>query len=487
MKKVIKIFPGVRALDEVDFDCQKGEVHALVGANGAGKSTLIKILSGALRPDGGEIILRGEKVTVRSPFEAQKMGISTIYQEFNLLPELNVAENIFLGREPRASRFFLDERTIYQRSREMLQSLGIDLDLKAKVGSLSVAQQQMVEIAKALSLNADIIIMDEPSAVVSGKELEFLFKIIRELKSKGVTIIYISHRLDEVFQIADRATVLKDGRVVGTVVTCQSDKFKLIRMMIGRDMAETYPKVACSGEKEVLQVRNLTRKGVLSNINLSICRGEILGVTGMIGSGRTELARAIFGADPIDSGEVYLEGEKLDNLTPKRAINKGIALVPENRKEEGLVLGLPLRKNITISILERIKRFVFVDEKKEKEIVSQAVRDFDIKTPSLDQEVKLLSGGNQQKAVLAKWTRGSPKLIIMDEPTRGIDVGAKTEIYELMIRLAQQGTAIMMISSEIPEVLGMSDRIIVMRRGEISKEFLAAEASEEEILMAATG
>jgi ribose transport system ATP-binding protein len=487
MKHITKDFPGIRALDQVNFDCEKGEVHALVGANGAGKSTLIKILSGALLPDDGEIVFKGKRVTIHSPFEGQKMGISTIYQEFNLLPELNVAENIFLGREIKKFKVFFNEREMYLSSATVLRSLGIDLDLKEAVKNLSVAQQQMIEIAKALSLNADIIIMDEPSAVVSGKELTFLFEIIKELKSKGVTIIYISHRLDEVFQIADRATILKDGRVMGTLDTDQSTKKELVRMMIGRDMDETYPAPSGAKKAKVLEIKDLSRRNVLNNISLVAYRGEILGVTGMIGSGRTELARAIFGADPIDEGEVTFDNVKLENMSPKKAIELGIALVPEDRKEEGLALGLTVRKNLTLTILDKIKSLLFINDRKEKSVVQASIKDFNIQTPSIDKETRYLSGGNQQKTVLAKWTRVDPKLIILDEPTRGIDVGAKEELYVMMRELAQKGTAIIMISSELPEILGMSDRIVVMRGGEISRILDPSEATEENILMAATG
>ena len=487
MQGISKAFPGVQALEKVDFDCVAGEVHALVGENGAGKSTLMKILAGAYRPDKGTISIRNKTITPGTPKEAQEYGISIIYQEFNLIPELSVCQNVFLGREPLKGRLFIDKAVLYQRTRALLSELGADIDLHTKVKNLSVAQQQMVEMAKALSLNADIIIMDEPSAVVSGKELESLFGIIRSLRDSGNAIIYISHRIDEIFEIADRATVLKDGKLVGTVRTRDVDKPSIIGMMVGRNLDETYPAKERGEKVEILTLEDVGRGTVLKGVSLKVYSGEILGVAGLVGSGRTELARVIFGADPIDRGELFFKGERIKRCTPKKAISKGIAFVTEDRKKEGLVNCLPVKNNLTFPILDKIKKWVFIKNEEERSISNTCVQQFNISTPSINQEVQYLSGGNQQKVILAKWTNANPSLIIMDEPTRGIDVGAKAEIYNLMRMLAKRGTAIIMISSELPEIIGMSDRIVVMHDGRIAGTCDPSDATEESILMLATG
>jgi ribose transport system ATP-binding protein len=487
MRKISKSFPGVKALDAVDFSCTAGAVHALVGENGAGKSTLMKILAGAYRPDQGQIFVDGQEVALSSPKEAQKFGISIIYQEFNLIPELNVAENIFLGREPLKRKGFIDRLLLYQRAEELLAELGAKIDLYTKAKNLSVAQQQMVEVAKALSLNADIIIMDEPSAVVSGKELSSLFRIIRSLRDSEKSIIYISHRIDEIFEIADSATVLKDGKVVGTVRTNEADKATIIRMMVGRSLAETFPRKELGERKEILKLQNVSRDDTLRNISLVVYSGEIMGIAGLVGSGRTGMARAIFGADRIDEGEIIFNGVKIKKATPKEAISRGIGFVTEDRKTEGLVQCLTVKNNLTFPILNKIRQWFFINDQAERDISERCIQEFNIATPSMHQEVQYLSGGNQQKVILAKWTNANPQLIIMDEPTRGIDVGAKTEVYSLMRMLAKQGTAIIMISSELPEILGMSDRIVVMHDGQIMGELSPDEATEEHILMMATG
>jgi ribose transport system ATP-binding protein len=488
MEKISKRFPGVQALDRVDFSCLEGEVHALVGENGAGKSTLMKILAGAYRQDEGKIMLRGNEVSFASPKDAQRSGISTIYQEFNLIPDLNVAENIYLGHEPLGGRrLLIDATRLYEVPKELLADLGVDIDIRTKVKNLSVAQQQMVEIAKALCLNAGIIIMDEPSAVVSGRELDALFRTIRSLRDDGKTIIYISHRIDEIFEIADRATVLKDGRLVGTVCPKDVDKAEIIRMMVGRSLAEVFPAREKGERREILILRNVSRGNTLKNISLTVYTGEILGITGLVGSGRTELARVIFGADSPDGGEITFNGKPWKTYKPKASISSGIGFVTEDRKKEGLVPCLSIRKNLTALILDRIKTWCFLEEKREKAIARESVKRFNIMPPQIEQEVEYLSGGNQQKVILAKWINADSKLIIMDEPTRGIDVGAKAEFYNLMRRLTRQGKAILMISSELPEVIGMSDRILVMHDGEIMGELSPSEATEETVLMMATG
>ena len=487
MQKVSKAFPGVLALDKVDFSCLPGEVHAVVGENGAGKSTLMKILAGVYRPDGGSILLKGEKISFSSPKHAQNCGISIIYQEFNLIPELTVAENIFLGREPTKRGRLIDSVTLKQKSSELLAELQADIDIRSKVKDLGVAHQQMVEIVKALSLNADIIMMDEPSAVVSGRELESLFRIIRSLKESGKTIIYISHRIEEIFQIADRTTVLKDGHLVGTYDTGDLDKPQIIHLMVGRSLTETFPAREVGEKKEILALEDVSRDNILRNVSFKVFSGEILGLAGLVGSGRSEIARAIFGACDIDSGRVLLNGSLVRGANPKSSIVSGIGFVTENRAKDGLVYNMSVRKNLTLTILDRIKKWFFVCEAKEKDICKDRVQEYDISTAGIEQEIQYLSGGNQQKVILAKWININPTLLILDEPTRGIDVGAKAEIYRLMRQLARRGTAIVMISSELTEIIGMSDRILVIHDGKVMGELSPSEATEERILMLATG
>jgi len=487
MQNVSKAFPGVLALDKVDFSCVPGEVHAVVGENGAGKSTLMKILAGVYRPDGGNILLKGKKTVFSSPKHAQNRGISIIYQEFNLIPELTVAENIFLGREPTNRGYLLDSVRLKQRSRELLADLQADIDIQSKVKDLGVAHRQMVEIAKALSLKADIIMMDEPSAVVSGRELASLFRIIRSLRESGKTIIYISHRIEEIFQIADRTTVLKDGQLVGTFDTGEVDKPQIVNLMVGRSLTETFPAREVGEKKEILALDDVCRNSTLQHVSFKVYSGEILGLAGLVGSGRSEIARAIFGASDLDSGRVLLNGSPLVRATPRSSIASGIGFVTENRARDGLVYNMSVRKNLTLTILDKIKKWFFVCEAKEKDICKNRVQEYDIVTAGIEQEIQYLSGGNQQKVILAKWININPSLLILDEPTRGIDVGAKAEIYRLMRLLAKRGTAIIMISSELPEILGMSDRILVIHDGKVMGELSPSEATEERILMLATG
>jgi ribose transport system ATP-binding protein len=487
MREISKSFPGVKALNKVNFTCATGEVHALVGENGAGKSTLMKILAGAYRQDEGKIFLKNKEISLSSPKEAQRHGISIIYQEFNLLPELNVAENIFLGREPLKLRGYIDNTTLYKNAEIVLSQLGTFIDGRTKVKYLSVAQQQMVEIAKALSLNADVIIMDEPSAVVSGKELDTLFTNIRSLRDNGKTIIYISHRIDEIFLISDRTTVLKDGNLVGTVRTQEIDKQTVIKMMVGRSFTDTYPLKKQGERREILNLKNVSYRTILKNISLTVYTGEILGIAGLVGSGRSDLAKAIFGLTSLDNGEIRYFGNLIRRRNPKISISRGIGFVTEDRKSEGLVACLSVKNNLTLSILKKIKKNLFLNNDLEKNIASKCVKQYNIQTPSINQETQYLSGGNQQKVVLAKWINTNPKLIIMDEPTRGIDVGAKVEIYNLMRQLTKKGTAIIMISSELHEIIGMSDRIVVMHEGKITGEISPDEATEERILTMATG
>ena len=490
MLNIRKEFPGVVALDGVSFSCRSGEIHALVGENGAGKSTLMKILAGVYHPDNGEIRLEGNTVRLATPREAQGMGIGIIYQEFNLLPWLSVVENVLLGDLPKKRFRLVDWSRAYEKAQRALDRLGICLDLRDRVIDLSVAQQQLVEIAKVLSLHSHlrIIIMDEPSAVLAGHELEQLFDVIRTLKQQGITVIYISHRLDEVFEIAERVTVLRDGLVVGTDEVANLDKSTLIRMMVGRTLDETFPHAEGEVGENLLEVKDLSSSELgLENISFSLCKGEILGVAGLVGAGRSELAMSLFGVVPVEKGEVWLDGQHISLGNPRKTIQLGMALVPEDRKVQGLILSQSVRNNTSLVILDRLRDFVLIDEKREYETVRKQVADMDIRTPSLEQEVGYLSGGNQQKVALGKWLCSAPKLIIMDEPTRGIDVGAKAEIYQLMRALADKGTAIIMISSELPEIIGMSDRILVMSRGKIAGELSRTEATEERILTLAIG
>jgi len=492
---ISKEFPGVRALDDVSLEVHVGECLALMGENGAGKSTLMKIVSGVYPPDAGRILIGGEEVQPQNPHHAQQLGISIIYQEFNLFPNLSVEENIFIGREPNRGGF-VRRRALRRDALAFLSQLGVDLDPRAMVRDLSVAQQQMVEIAKALSLRARIVIMDEPTSALTDNEANALFRIIRGLKERGLGVIFISHRLEEVFAISDRISVLRDGRNVGDLSTREATSERVVQMMVGRPVDELYAESTPSAPGPVvLAVRGLSRKGtaqdasrvVLNGIDLELRAGEILGVSGLVGSGRTELARAIFGADPYDEGEILLDGQPVRMRTPQDAIRRGIALVPEDRKLQALVLPLSVRENISLPNLDRLRRFGFVRRRDEQRLVDRFISALRIRTPSQAQRVMNLSGGNQQKVVLAKWLARQPRVLIVDEPTRGIDIGAKAEVHTLLRELADAGVAIMMISSELPEILRMSDRIVVMREGRIAGELTRAEATQERIMELSTG
>jgi ribose transport system ATP-binding protein len=484
-----KSFPGVRALDNVQFELQSGEVHALVGENGAGKSTLMKVLAGVHSKDAGHIIFRGNEVEIPSPRAALNLGISMIHQELNLLPHLTVAQNIFLGREPRRSiSLMLDEKELNERARELLAMLRLRLNPRAKVADLTVARQQMVEIAKALSFNAAVVIMDEPTAALTDTEISELFRIIRHLRDEGVGIVHISHRLEELKQISDRITVMRDGRYVDTVRTADATTGEIIRMMVGRTIYESTPEVPEKPSQEVvLEVRHLARERVLDDINLRLKRGEIVGVAGLVGAGRTEMARAIFGADPVDSGEIYVNGHKVEIRSPHDAVKHGIGYLSEDRKRFGLVLNLDVATNV---VLAAFSKFVGVlgrvDRARIRATAEHFIRALSIRTPGPRQQVKNLSGGTQQKVVVAKWLTADSDILIFDEPTRGIDVGAKSEIYRLLNDLARQGKSVMMISSELPEILRMSHRVVVMCEGRITGELPIREASQENIMTLAT-
>ena len=486
MRNIFKSFGGVNALRDVSFQCRPGTVHALVGENGAGKSTLIKILAGALLPDSGEIIFKGQKHQSFSTRKALNSGISVIYQELALVSQMTVAENIFLGREPRKYFGIVDKKRLKIEAKKLLKQLGFEVDMDMEVGEMTVAYQQMVEIAKALSKNADLIIMDEPSAILAGHELDQLFLIIESLKKRGVTIIYISHRLEEVFRIANEVTILKDGQLVGTKPIKDLSRGELVKMMVGRTLEEVFPVSLNQLGNPVLQVEEISTKTILNQVSFNLREGEILGVAGMVGSGRTELARAIFGADPLTSGTIKIKGQDVVFKNPADAIRSKISLVPEDRKYHGLFTKLSILNNITLPILSKISRWGFTDKKQENEIVERERQIHSIDMTSGNQEVQYLSGGNQQKVVLSKSLQTIPEVIIMDEPTRGVDVGAKFEIYQLIRQLNKDGIAILMISSELPEILGLSDRILVMREGKIVAELTPNETNDEMIIEFAT-
>ena len=488
MRDIVKRYPGVLAVDHGQLTLRPGEVHCLVGENGAGKSTLMKVLAGAIPMDSGEIRLSGEPVSVTSPHHAQQLGISMIYQEFNLSPFLSVAENIFLGREPRLGKTpFINWSTMYRDAREILGRVRTDLDVRKPVNECSVAQQQIVEIAKALSFSSKVIVMDEPSATLTDHELKALFDLIRGLKKDGIGMIYISHRLEEIFEIGDRVTVMRDGQYIGTKEVSEVHREDLIHMMVGRELKDEYPKERFARGEEVLRVEGLGIDGAFQDVSFSLHKGEIMGLTGLVGAGRTEVARAIFGADKLHAGQIFLDGRPITVTSPQDAIRQGIGLLNEDRKTQGLVLGMSVRENTTLANLKDLVRFLFVDRGREREVTLKYVDDLRIKTPTIEQTAQNLSGGNQQKVVLAKWLFTGCRVLIFDEPTRGIDVGAKVEIYKLMNELVRNGVCILMISSELPEVLGMCDRILVMHEGRLAGELPRADADQERLMRLATG
>jgi ribose transport system ATP-binding protein len=485
MRGIRKAFPGVVALDGVDLTLEAGDVHMLLGENGAGKSTLMKILGGAYRKDGGEILLDGERMEIASPRDARDRGIRVIYQELNLVPRLSVAENIFLGELP-ARRGIVDWSALADRTAALLADLGVALDPRAPVGRLGLAQRQMVEIAKALSSPTRILVMDEPTSALTSREVAQLFALVERLAARGVAIVYITHRLDEVFRIGRTITVMRDGRNVATTGVDRVDAPALVRLMANRDVGDHFPKVRAARGAELLRVEGLTVDGVLSDITFSLHAGEILGVSGLLGAGRTELARAIAGADRFDRGRLLVDGRERRYRGPADAIADGIGLLPEDRKAHGLVPGLTVARNIALPHGRRLAPFGVLSRHGERDLAAPVRDDLRIKaTPA--QPVRLLSGGNQQKVVLGKWLAGEGRVFVFDEPTRGVDVGAKIEIYHFMNRLTARGAAILMISSELPELLGMSDRILVMHRGRIHAELEAADATQERVLSAALG
>ncbi|MBA8821605.1 D-xylose ABC transporter ATP-binding protein [Ochrobactrum sp. P6BS-III] len=488
LDNVSKEFPGVKALSGVSFDLRAGEVHAVCGENGAGKSTLMKIISGVYQPNSGSITYKGAPVRFASTLESEAAGIAIIHQELNLVPHLSVAENIYLAREPRRG-FLVDRKKLIADAKRCLDRLGVRINPNVQVRTLSVAQCQMVEIAKALSLNANVLIMDEPTSSLTEQEAQLLFKVIRDLKSQGTGIIYISHRLDEMQEIVDRVTVLRDGRYVSTDDFADLTVDEIVARMVGRSLEDKFPEPTRQPADDVIfSVRGLTRRDVFENISFDIRRGEILGFAGLMGAGRTEVARAIFGADPLDAGTIMLDGRELKVSDPRSGIDAGIAYLSEDRKAQGLAIAMPVDANLVMARMQAVSNSLGVIDRKQQRDASQHYVDLlNIKTPSLDQPVRLLSGGNQQKIIIGKWLFREPRVMFFDEPTRGIDVGAKFAIYQIMDELAARGIAVVLISSELPEVLGMSDRIAVFHGGRIAATLTTRETNQEEIMHYASG
>lgn len=485
LRGVTKTFPGVKALDGINLDFYAGEVHSICGENGAGKSTLMKILSGVYSLDQGEIYLNGEKTTIRNPLDALNKGQSIIFQEFNLVDALSIAENIYLGRMSNKRGTWINWKQINEQAHQLMLRVGYDIDPTTLIKDLSVAEKQMVEIAKALSYHSRIIIMDEPSATLTSNEVEKLFRIVEDLRADGVTVIYISHKLEEVMQISDRVSIMRDGRIISTHDIAEVNTDMIVEEMVGRTVSQSYPQRASKPGEDaevVLEARNLSREGVFRNISFQLRKGEILGFAGLVGSGRTEIVRAIFGADKLDSGDVLIGGQKVKITSPRVAIKNGLALLTEDRKSQGLHLHLPVSKNISCANLNAVCKNTFVSRRQEKRISEEYVSALAIKTPSTEQKVVNLSGGNQQKAVLAKWLFANSDIIVLDEPTRGIDVGAKMEIYNLMNSLVAEGKSIIMISSEMPELLAMSDRVVVVYEGNQKGTLSGAEITAENVM-----
>ncbi|WP_091774020.1 sugar ABC transporter ATP-binding protein [Piscibacillus halophilus] len=487
MKGISKSFVGNKVLHEVDFEVKSGEVHALLGENGAGKSTLMKILTGIYARDEGEVLVKGEPVHFQNTKESEEKGIAVIHQELNIIPYLTVMENMFLGREIKYGKTgFINKKKMIEKSKEYLGQLGVEIDPLTPAKELSVGQQQMVEIAKALSLNAELIVMDEPTAALTDREIERLFEVIDRLRSKGVGVVYISHRMEEIFKICDRISVLRDGEYIGTRDVEGADYDEIIRMLVGRQLGTLFPERETVVGSIRMKVDKLS-SDIFQDVSFELKEGEILGVAGLMGAGRSEIMEALFGYREVQSGKVYINGKETKINNPLDAIKAGIGFVTEDRKEEGLVLSMSVRENFTLTNLKDRSNYSVISNQKERDFVNGMIERFNVKTSGMEQEVKSLSGGNQQKIVIGKWLGINPKILILDEPTRGVDIGAKKEIYQIMNELTQQGVSIIMISSELPEVLGMSDRILVIHEGQISAELNRDEADQEKIMYAATG
>ena len=486
MKHVSKVFPGVKALNDVHFNAYEGQVMALLGENGAGKSTLMKILSGVYKKTEGEIVYRGEVIDLHGPRDAQRLGIAIIHQELNLVDEMSIGENIFLGREPKNKFGVIDRKTLREQSIALLEPLNLKIDPKEKVKRLSIGQKQMVEIAKALSLKASLIIMDEPTDALTDQETQALFTLIRQLRDSGKSIVYISHRLKEIFQICDDVTILRDGQFIAEKKVSEIDEDHLIEMMVGRKLEEQYPYQKDHAGVVMLEVKKLGNDYV-QDVSFDLHKGEILGVAGLMGAGRTELAKSLYGHFKVKKGELMINGQLVQFSSEKDAIFAGVSYVSEDRKKNGLILGMSVKENISIAALTQLAKGIVIDRGLEKKKAKEYIEKLSIKTPSANQKVKNLSGGNQQKVSISKSIMTEPKVLILDEPTRGVDVGAKKEIYDLMNRFKAQGMCILMISSEIPELLGMCDRIMVMHEGHVSGILLREEATQEGIMRLAVG
>jgi ribose transport system ATP-binding protein len=491
MKSISKAFNGITVLDQVDFSLKKGEVHALMGGNGAGKSTLMKILTGIYTADKGDILIEGKPVSIKSFGDAKANKISMIFQEFSLIPTLTVAQNIFLTREAKTSTGLLNDKDSEKKAEKLLLELGVDIKPSDIVQDLGVGYWQMTEIAKALSQEARILIMDEPTSSLTKTETEVLFRFINQLKAKGYSIIYISHRMDEIFQICDRITILRDGKYVTTETCSETDLDTVIQHIVGKEFNQAFEWLERDysiGVPPIFEVKNLSSGTKLQDINLKIQPGEIVGIAGLMGSGRTELVRCLFGIDPIDSGEIYVDGKKRPIKNARDAIEAGIALIPEDRRMQGLVLELSVKENMILPILSKLNKGLFIDNRKSNEISNQFVKKLNIKTDNIFKQTNLLSGGNQQKIVLAKWLANNPTVLLLDEPTIGVDIGAKTEIIDIIREMADSGKAILVVSSELQELLALSDRIVVMHEGKIKKEMKRREIkSEEELQYAIQG
>jgi len=487
MRKISKSYDGTQALRDVDFSADRGEVHAVVGENGAGKSTLIKILSGAVRRDGGEIWVDNQPVTLENPFHARHLGIRAVYQEFSLVPHLTITENILICQMPtRRVKWWVNWKRAHHQAQSILDEIGFrDFKVQTPVSRLSVPHQQMIEIAKALVEQPRILILDEPSAVFSHEEIKALFALIRQLKAQDTLILYISHRLEEVFEIADRITVLKDGQLVGTVRPQDTDQSQLIKMMVGRTLDEIYPPQSQHRGEDILSVQHLSRAGVFSDVSFSLAGGEVLGLFGLVGSGRTELARSIFGAEPPTSGEILIKGSRFVPKNPRVAVDAGIAYLTEDRKRDGLVMICSIRDNVSLASLDDMSAWGILNRREQSGRIQAKVRELDVRPPQIERLVRQLSGGNQQKIVFAKWLLVRANVLILDEPTRGVDVATKVEIYQIIRALADQGLAVLPISSEMPEILGMSDRVLVMREGRLAGELTREQATEEKLLVLA--
>lgn len=488
MKGISKAFSGNRVLDQVDFQLLRGEIHALMGENGAGKSTLIKILTGIYERDAGKVFIKGKEVHFKNPKEAEQMGIAVIHQELNIIPYLTVYENMFLGKELTVGRFGITrDKEMKKKTKEYLDRLGIEIDPNTEAGNLSVGQQQMIEIARAVAANTEVLIMDEPTAALTDREIEALFKVIASLKKQGVGIVYISHRMEEIFQICDRISVLRDGQFIDSKEVAKTNFDEIVKLMVGRQLGERFPERNTKIGQERFKVENLTSKGSFENINFSVHQGEIVGVAGLMGAGRSEIMQAIFGYRSLDGGKMFIDGKEVTIKSPYAAIKAGIAFVTEDRKSQGLILDLSVRENLSITTLDKISNKSLISTKTEVSLVDEMIEKLHVKTSGREISVKSLSGGNQQKIVIGKWLGIDPKILILDEPTRGVDVGAKKEIYQLMNDLTKQGVSIIMVSSELPEILGMSDRVLVIHEGKLANVLNKSEATQENIMQSATG